>query len=383
MSFEHEQSPYLLPNCPPKFDEREFHRLLVHCSKIGASDIKIQSNNFVFVKVQGKLHRITPRALPPQEVEQILSTFYGTNGASIIKSGADIDKGYEIHPTRAERYRYRMNVVGGTMEGQKAMEITARTIKLTPPTLEENKVEQGIVDGAFPHDGIVIVVGPTGSGKSTLIASILAHICVQVDSHKIICTFEAPIEYVFDTLKKPSTLVFQTEIGPGADLPNFYAAIRNAMRRAPDIIFTGESRDLETVEATLAAAQSGHAVYTTVHANSVVDCFMRTANLFPEGARGGAMNALVSSVRMVIWQRLYRVPNSNERVAVREFLNFNEEIRQELLSIGAESTARMLLHMGKLVHERGQSKATCATRFYEEGKLSRADWLELCSKAAE
>lgn len=373
-------SPYLFPNEPSRFDEDDFHRLLVHTAKTGASDIKIQTNNVIWLKIQGKNHRITHRPLTPQEVEGILRTIYGIAGPNVIKDGRDIDRGYEIHPTRLDRYRFRMNIVGGVIDGQPAIEITGRTIKLAPPTMDENNVEEGIMKGCFPKDGIVLVVGPTGSGKSTLIASMLGHIVVQEDSHKIICTFEAPIEYVYDSLPKPSSLIFQTEIGPEGNLKTFYDAIRNAMRRAPDIIFTGESRDLETVEATLAAAQSGHAVYSTVHANSVVETFSRTVNLFPEGARSGALNALVSASRMVIWQRLFVKPDGSGRVAVREFLQFTEDIRQELLTIGSNNTSAMMLRMGELVHEQGQSKSTCATRFYEAGLLSKSDWLELSAR---
>jgi defect-in-organelle-trafficking protein DotB len=371
----------LLPNCPVRFDGDDFHRLLVHCTQLGASDIKIQTSNYVYIKLQGKLFRVTPRPLTPQEVDGILAHFYGANGPSVIKSGTDIDRGYEIHPSRSERYRYRMNVVGGMMGGQRAMEITARTIKLAPPTLAENRVEQGIVNAAFPHDGLVVVVGPTGSGKSTLIASIIGHICVQVDSHTIICTFESPIEYVYDTLNKPSTLIFQTEIGPGADLKNFSDAIRNAMRRAPDVIFTGETRDLDTMEGTLAAAKSGHRVYTTLHANSVVDFFGRAVNLFPESGRSSALNDLVNVSRLVVWQRLFIKPDGSGRVAIREFLDFTEDVRLELLTIGAESNQKMFLRMNELINEKGQSKAACAQRFYDEGSLSKADLLSLSGNA--
>lgn len=368
---------HAFPDEPVKFTESDFNRLLVHMSKRGFSDIKIQPNSPVIGKVQGQVVRVTRRPLPPTEVEMILSAVYGSNGPSIIKDGRDIDKGYELNHGKGARYRYRLNAVGGTTRGQKGIDITLRTIVIEPPTLESLVLEEGLIKGAFPRDGIVIVVGPTGSGKSTLIASFIRHMLEDVNGHRFIVTYEWPIEYVYDTIERPSSVIWQTEIGPSSDLLSFAHGIRNAMRRAPDVIFTGETRDIETAEASIAAAQSGHAVYTTVHANSVTDCFSRIVNLFPHEARSGVMNSLVSSVRMVIWQRLFRRPDGQGRVAVREFLHFDDETRAELLSIGADSLSKMLIHMRSLVRERGLSMGASARVYHDQGLLSRTDLLSI------
>ena len=373
------RSDVIFPDEPVKFSESEVNRLLIHMSKIGCSDIKIQANSPVVGKIRGEVLAVTRRPLPPQEVENVLGIIYGTNGPSIIKDGRDIDKGYELNPSKGERYRYRVNAVGGTSKGQKGVDITIRTIVIEPPTMDSLKVEDGIRKGVFPKDGIVIVVGPTGSGKSTLISSFIRTVLEREDAHKFIVTFEAPIEYVYDTVKRPSSVIWQTEIGPSGDLRSFADGIRNAMRRAPDIIFTGETRDIETAEASIAAAQSGHAVYTTVHANSVTDAFSRIVNMFPMDGRSGIMNSLMSSVRLVIWQRLFRRPDGNGRVAIREFLNFDDDTRAELLSIGADNLNQMLVHMRKLVSSRGLSMGQCARVYYEQGLLSEADLIAISS----
>lgn len=359
---------YQFPNAPTKFSEEEFHRLLVFLSKSGASDLKIQTGNSIMSKVQGKVHRMTSRRLPPPEVEMMLSTLYGTNGPARIKSGNAIDRAYELHPTRHERYRFRVNAVGGMLNGNKAIEITIRMIVIEPPTMDQVGLEQGIRRGAFPKDGIFIMAGATGSGKSTTLAAIIRHMLEEPEGHRFIVTFEAPIEYVYDTVAKPSSVIFQTEIGDDADLKNFPEGIRSAMRRAPDVILNGEMRDIETVESTLAAAQSGHAVYTTVHANSVVDTFGRIVNFFPHSARSSIMNGLLSSVRGVCYQRLLRTIDG-KRCALREYLVFTEDIREELLSIGADNMDRMLLHMKKVVERDGQSIKACSQRLFEEGKI--------------
>lgn len=370
-------SKVLLPDPPPRFDEEALNRMLVFLSKAGVSDIKLQSGAPIMTKINGLVRPVTNRPLSPQEVADMLSVIYGANGPTIIKDGRDIDKGYELQPERRERFRYRVNAVGGLSRGQQGIEITIRTVKIDPPTMADLKVEAGITENVFPSDGIVVVAGPTGSGKSTLIASFIRKMLEEPEGNRFIVTFESPIEYVYDSVTRPTSVIWQTEIGPSSDLGTFADGIRNAMRRAPDVIFTGESRDIETVDASIAAAQSGHSVYTTVHANSVVDTFRRMVNLFPPEARSGIMNNLISSVRMVIWQRLFVRADAPGRISVREFLPFTAEVREELLSRSAESHDRMLVRMRQLLMDHGQSAGDCARRFFEAGQLRKQDVIEV------
>lgn len=364
---------YLFPNEPAKFNEEEFHRLLLFVSKSKASDLKIQSGNSMRAKVNGRVVKITNRPLPAPEVESILMVLYGANGPARIKSGKPIDKAYELHPTRVERYRYRINAVGGMLYGNKAIEITIRTIVIEPPTMDQVGLEQKIRDAAFPKDGIFIMAGATGSGKSTTLAAIMRHMLEEEDGNRFIVTFEAPIEYVYDTVNKPSSVIFQTEIGADADLVDFPEGIRSAMRRAPDVILNGEMRDIETVESTLAASQSGHAVYTTVHANSVTDTFARIVGFFPHAARPSIMNALLASVRCIVWQTLLRTADGKGRCAVREYLEFTKEVRAELLSIGADNMDRMLIHLRKVVERDGASAGQSAQALFDAGKITEDD----------
>lgn len=370
---------FLLPNEPVKFNDDEFHRLLLHCSRIKASDLKIQSSNNIWAKVNGNVQRLTRRRLPPPEVETILMTLYGANGPARIKSGEPIDKAYELHPTRTERYRYRINAVGGSRLGNKAIEVTIRTIVIDPPTMDSVKLEQAIRDAAFPKDGIFIMSGATGSGKSTTLAAIMRAMLEDVHGNRFIVTFEAPIEYVYDTVATPSSVIFQTEIGADGDLRTFADGIRSAMRRAPDVILNGEMRDPETVEATLAAANSGHAVYTTLHAQSITDSFTRVVGFFPQGARQSVMNGMLSSVRCICWQTLLRTADGTGRVAVREYLDFTKEIRSELLSIGADNMDLMLVHLRKMVETHGCSASQSARRLYDQGLITDDDVLMIAA----
>lgn len=371
---------YAYEEPPAKFSEDHLHRLFVHLHKIGASDLKIQPGVGMVAKVRGHVKLLTGRPLPPAEVEQILMVLYGTNGPARIKSGNAIDQAYELKPKRLERYRFRINAVGGEYAGQAAIEITVRTIAIEPPTVEEVGLESELLAGMFPRDGIIIIAGATGSGKSTTLAACMRSMLEDKDGNRFIMTFEQPIEYVYDTIVKPSSTIFQTSIGEDGNLPNFAAGIRSAMRRAPDVILNGEMRDPETVEQTLAAAQSGHAVYTTVHAHSVSDTFRRIVNFFPHQVRSSVMNGLMSSIRVIVWQRLIRTPEG-KRVAMREFLVFSQAMREELMGIGADNIDRMLLRVNELVRSHGQSVSACARELHRLGKISEHE-LKLASTEA-
>lgn len=370
---------YALSNEPAKFSEDEFHRLLLYVSSIKASDLKIQSGNHIFAKINGQVIRLTRRPIPAPEVENMLVTLYGANGPARIKSGKPIDRAYELHPTRTDRYRFRVNAVGGMLNGNKAIEITIRVIVIEPPTMDQVRLEDYVQKAAFPKDGIFIMAGATGSGKSTTLAAIIRSMLEQPNGNRFICTFEAPIEYVYDTVLKPSSIIFQTEIGADADLVDFPEGIRSAMRRAPDVIVNGEVRDIETVESTLAASNSGHAVYTTVHANSVADTFTRIVGFFPQPARQSVMNSMLSSVRCICWQTLLRTKDGKGRVAIREYLNFTREVRVELLSIGADNMDRMLMHLRKLVEQQGCSASQSAQKLYDQGLITEDDLITVSS----
>lgn len=371
-----------LREVPARFDQESLNRLMVHCTKHGASDIKITTEEEIKAKIHGLVFKITPRKLTRNEVENILNLIYGPNGSSRIKSGEDIDKSWELRPARGERYRFRINATGGRKLGASAIQITARIIASDPPPLSALGIEQAVIGGAYPKDGIVIVAGPTGSGKSTTLASLMRSIIEDPEAHKFILTYEAPIEYVYDSVDAPTCSMLQSEIGPAGDLIGFAQGIRNAMRRAPDIILVGESRDQETLEAAVAASLSGHAVYTTLHANSVADTIRRMMNFFPHEAQGAVTMDLIETIRMLVWQRLFTRPDGSGRVAVREFLVFDEDVRSSLLAMGSANVAQVPEKIREFVRERGQTMMQCARRHHEQGVLSERDLLLVGSKEA-
>lgn len=321
-------SDFSFPQEPVRLTMDAVNAILIHAVKHAASDITFQTNEPIYAEIYGKLNKITRRRLSNTEVSEIVNEMYGPNGTAQIMSGKDIDTHYEIRPSRKERYRFRINATGCQVEGHDGIQVTARTIPGDPPTLVSMELPQAILDAIAPEQGVVYVTGATGSGKSTLLAAIIRDLAENKDSHRKILTYEAPIEFVYDTVVKTSAVVSQSEIP--RHLPSFAAGVRNALRRKPRLILVGEARDPETISSVMEAAMTGHPVYTTLHSNSVAETVRRLVMTFPAEEREGRTVDIIETLRLIISQRL--VPTvDGKRVALREYLVFDEKIRDSLL----------------------------------------------------
>lgn len=359
---------YLLPNEPSRFDIKRMNEMLVYCQRLDASDITIQTDEPIFAEIYGRLYPITKRRLTNTEVGDMLNAIYGPNGTTQILSGHDVDTHYEVRPNRVERFRYRVNGTGCQVSGHDGIQITLRTIPTTPPPLEALNLPENILEAIAPYQGVVYVTGATGSGKSTLLASIIRELAEQVDSNRKILTYESPIEFVFDAIEKPSSVVSQSEIP--RHLPSFDLGVRNALRRKPRLILVGEARDPETISAVIEAALTGHPVYTTLHTNGVAETLRRLVTSFPAGERHGRTIDILETIRLVIWQKL--VPSvDGKRVALREYLIFNEEIRDILLDSDPEKVTAVTRN---LVKEKGQTMEVDAKKHFEEGVISEREY---------
>jgi defect-in-organelle-trafficking protein DotB len=359
---------FLLPDEPVRFTTEAFDRLLVHCVNLSASDITLQTNNVILAEIHGKLRIVTLRKISNTEIGDILNAIYGSNGTTQIYSGKDVDTHYEIRPSRTQRFRFRVNGSGCQIEGHDGIQITLRTIPTMPPDLASLGVEQGIIDAFAPEQGTIVVTGPTGSGKSTLLAAIIRHLAEEPEGHRKMLTYEAPIEFIYDAVKMPSSIMSQSEIP--RHLPSFAAGVRNALRRKPRLILVGEARDQETISAVIDAALTGHPVYTTLHSNGVADAVRRMISTFPAEERHGRALDILETLRLVIWQKL--LPSTDgKRVALREFLVFNEEIRDILVNTEVEYLAAKTR---ELLKKYGQPMVVDAQRKFDEGLLAERDF---------
>ncbi len=358
----------LLPDEPGRFLPSHVEPLLVHCESLKASDITIQTGQPVYAEVYGKLLRITNRKLSNTEVGEVLNEIYGPNGTTQILSGRDVDTHFEVRPNRVTRYRYRVNGTGCLVEGHDGLQLTLRTIPTTPPPLASMQLPADLVAAAQPEQGVVYVTCATGSGKSTLLASIIRDLAEHIDGHRKILTYEAPIEFVYDEINMPSSIISQSEIP--RHLSSFAAGVRNALRRKPRAILVGEARDTETIEAVIEAALTGHPCYTTLHTNGVAETIRRLVGSFPNEERNGRTIDILETIRLVVWQKL--VPSTDgKRVALREYLVFNEEVRDLLLQSDPE---KVTAATRDILKTHGQTMLADATKKFKDGLIAEREY---------
>lgn len=368
------------PNEPKYFNGEEFDRLLVHVANLDASDITLQTEEAAIAFIHGENIRITKRTLTSSEIEIITNHLYGQqNGVAEIRKGGEIDRRHSVvvrgktlqgSTVVKEKYGFRINITGCWAKGDdNGMQITCRTIKSLPPKLDELGIESTVIENLYPENGLVLVCGPTGSGKSTLLAAGMRHIIELPDSNRKIITGEAPIEYVYDEIPRSSAIVSQHEIP--RHIKSFKDFVRNTLRRAPKIILVGETRDGETVEASLAASDTGHAVYSTVHSKSVANTLARLANLFPPNERMSKVFELVEAFRLIIVQKLIRKSDGTGRVAIREFLVFDQTVRDHLRQATSLREAEHILQ--KMVEKYGQTMLSAASKAYDLGLIPASE----------
>lgn len=366
---------FLFPQEPIRLSAESVNAILIHCVKLGASDVTLQTGEPIFAEIFGRLKKVTRRRLSNTEVGEVLNEMYGPNGTAQIMSGKDVDTHYEIRPSRSERYRFRINATGCQVEGHDGIQITARTIPGDPPTLASMELPKEIVDALAPEQGVVYITGATGSGKSTLLAAVIRDIAENVDSNRKILTYEAPIEFVYDTVEKTSSIVSQSEIP--RHLASFATGVRNALRRKPRLILVGEARDPETISAVMEAAMTGHPVYTTLHSNGVAETVRRLVTTFPAEERQGRTIDIIETIRLVVSQRL--VPTvDGKRVALREYLVFNEPVRDILLEVDPVNITAMVR---KLVREKGRTTEQDAKEKLEAGIISERNYHVIAEQA--
>ncbi len=354
----------LMSDEPTRFTPLFMDRMLEHTERLNASDITIQTGEPIYAEVYGKLLRITNRRLSNTELGDLINAIYGPNATTQLLSGKDIDTHYEFRPNRGVRYRYRVNGTACLVEGHDAIQITLRTIPTTPPKLETMHLPDNVLEAVAPQEGIVFITGATGSGKSTLLASIIRDLIEKEDSNRKVLTYESPIEFVYDEIETISSVVSQSEIP--RHLPSFADGVRNALRRKPRLIMVGECRDAETISAALEAALTGHPVYTTLHTSGVAETMRRLVTSFSGEERLGRTIDILETIRLCIWQKL--VPTVDEkRVALREYLVFDEEVRDILLESDPNDVTSATR---KLVRKKGQLMTWDAKNKFEQGIIS-------------
>lgn len=362
-------SPHIYEAEPATFTRRDLQGLLSHCVRANASDITLQTGLEIYAEVYGKLHRVSRKRISASEMQELLAGLYSSEaGIGQINGGRDLDFAYEMQPARGVRLRFRVNATAISVEGHTGVQVTIRTIPGVPPDISKLGVEDEVLRNFAPKQGLVLVTGATGSGKSTLLSALIRKLAEEPEGNRKILTYEHPIEFVYDEVEKPSTVISQTEIGK--HLPSFAAGVRNALRRKPMVILVGEARDAETIGECVTASMTGHLTYSTVHSNGVADTIRRMVNVFPDGEKHARAIDIISSIKMIVSQML--VPSTDgKRVALREYLVFNEAIVDKMLEGGVDN---LTLVTRNILKEHGQTFLRDATAKFEAGLIDKHEY---------
>ena len=286
--------------------------LLAFVVKNKASDLHLSSGLPPMIRVNGDIRRINLPAMEHKEVHGLVYDIMNDGQRKFYEENLECDFSFAI-PNLA---RFRVNAFV-QMRGAAAV---MRTIPSRIQSLEELKCPAIFKDIADQPRGLVLVTGPTGSGKSTTLAALVNHINENEFGH--ILTVEDPIEFVHESKK---CLINQREIGPHS--LSFANALRSSLREDPDVILVGEMRDLETIRLAMTAAETGHLVFGTLHTSSAAKTIDRIIDVFPAEEKEMVRAMLSESLRAVISQTLLKTKDGTSRVAAHEIMIGTPAIR--------------------------------------------------------
>ena len=290
----------------------EISELLAFAVKNKASDLHLSAGLPPMIRVHGDIRRIN---LPPMNHNMVHDMVYdimNDGQRKVYEESLEVDFSFEV-PTLA---RFRVNAFNQN-RGSGAV---FRTIPSKVLTLEELNAPKIFKEISDQPRGIVLVTGPTGSGKSTTLAAMVDYVNETQFGH--ILTVEDPIEFVHQSKK---CVINQREVGPHTQ--SFSNALRSALREDPDVILVGEMRDLETIRLALTAAETGHLVFGTLHTSSAAKTIDRIVDVFPAAEKEMVRSMLSESIRAVIAQTLLKTKDGNARVAAHEIMIGTPAIR--------------------------------------------------------
>lgn len=280
-------------------------QLLTHMNKAGGSDLFISADFPPSMKILGSMKPLTEQKLTGDMTRMLAHSIMNA------KQKEEFEREFECNFAISvpDVSRFRVNVF--VQQGSAGMVI--RTIASEIPNFQKLKLPEVLKDVIMTKRGLVLMVGGTGSGKSTSLAAMIDHRNAESAGH--IITVEDPVEYVH---KNKKSLVTHREVG--VDTHTWHHALKNTLRQAPDVILIGEIRDTETMEHAIAFAETGHLCLGTLHANSSNQALDRIINFFPEERRNQLLMDLSSNLKSIISQRLIKTVDGNGRRAAIEIL---------------------------------------------------------------
>ena len=321
-----------------------------------ASDLFLTTGAPVYIKVEGKLHPLGNTSLPAGMVKNIAYSLMDEGQVPQFERDLELNMAFALRDTG----RFRINVF--KQRGEIGMVI--RAIRNVIPTIEELQLPQVLKDIIMAPRGLVLIVGSTGSGKSTTLASMIDYRNSNVSGH--ILTIEDPIEYLH---KHQKSIVNQREVG--VDTHTFHNALKNAMREAPDVILIGEILDATTMEAAIAFAETGHLCLATLHSNNADQTLERILNFFNESAHKNVLMNLALNLKAVVSQRLV-IGVDGRRLPAAEIL-INTPYVRDLMRRGQVHEIKQAMEAS--LEEGMESFDQCLFRLYKEGRIEQEEAL--------
>lgn len=280
------------------------HGLLNLAVESGASDVHIKSNKPAYLRLSGRLESVEMDPIPPEDVREFIEQSVPDQFFGDWSRDRQVDYSYRV----VNIGRFRVN--GFLQRGLPS--VVMRHVSDHPPTFEDLNIDGETLRMLCKEkNGIVILCGATGSGKSSTLAAMINHINKNYDKH--IVTLEDPIEYTYTDMK---SIINQREVG--IDCPNFAAGMKAVLRQDPDVILVGEMRDRNTFETALQAAETGHLVFGTLHASNAQQAVQRLFEFFPEERRIALQRQVASTLRATITQKLVPALEGGGRFPVSE-----------------------------------------------------------------
>lgn len=271
--------------------------LMKYANEHQCSDLHLSSGEPPIIRKNGDLFRLDHPPLSNDDIKTMLQNIMTPSQFETLEKKYELDFSYALEDIT----RFRINA----FYQSRGLSASLRTLSFIIPTLEQIHLTNPIFKSICQYqNGLVLVTGATGSGKSTTLAALINYINQSPESREHILTIEDPIEYIF---KSNACLIQQREVGK--DTHAFQNALRAALREDPDIILIGEMRDLETIRLALTAAETGHLVFGTLHTSSAAHAIDRIIDVFPGNEKDMIRAMLSESLRAVIAQRLLKTPD--------------------------------------------------------------------------
>lgn len=326
----------------------------------GGSDLHIQTGSRPAIRILGDVVFLDEEILTHQRTEALVKEVLDEAHFNTLFKTGSVDFAYEVKDLARFRANFLLQHYG--------YGAVLRVIPSRIPTLEELNLPSTLFDICEFDKGLVIVTGPTGSGKSTTLAAMVNHINETRASHMI--TIEDPIEFAHPSKK---SMIQQRQVGIHAN--TFASALRAALRESPDIVLVGEMRDLETISQAISAAETGHLVFGTLHTNSAAKTIDRIIDVFPADAQDSIRSMLSGTLRGVIAQQLLKTADGQGRVAVQEIMTVNMGI-SGLIREAKTSQIPSFITMGS--REGMQSMDQHLISLVQEGRISVEAAFERC-----